>query len=264
VLDPFRMRLVRGGYRLLTMRGASRAREAWDMMARDEAPVIGRAGVIAAAGAAGLVLAGWMRLATGTPPGWPTIVAIGLAAGAMILVLCRTAMPAQLRGTLVLALVATMFLGAARGDVFGARKVGDTVAAGVDQASADGAAIDSYASGVAVAPADDGSGGAEVALVAGRTGGADWARDIDAAWRGRIGGARARDIRIDGWVDEEGHADGVTRVAVDWGITQRFASQRCGRTSSAGHDRATMIASIAEPMVQAIRRTLREGKASCP
>lgn len=233
------------------------------MLIRDEAPVIGKTGVLAAAGALGVVLAGVMRLTSGTAPGWPSIVVIGLAAGAMIVVLCRTAMPAQLRSILVLALIGTMFFGAARADLFGIHRVGDRVAQGVGQAGADRAAIDSYATGVAPA-APAGEEGVEVALVAGRNGGGDWARDIDAAWRNRIGGHNARDIRIDGWVDEEGSQDGLTRVAVDWGISHRFASQRCGRTSSAGRDRATMIQAIAEPMVQAVERSVREGKASCP
>lgn len=233
------------------------------MFVRDQAPVIGKLGVIVAAGAAGMVLAAWMRLASGPPPGWPQIVAIWLAAGAMIIVLCRTTMPAQLRGPLVLALIATMFFGVARGDIFGVHAVGDQVAQGVDQASAARGAIDSYATGVAPTP-QAGEGGAEVALTAGRSGGGDWARDIDAAWRDRIGGARARDIRIEGWVDEEGEADGLTRIAVDWGVTHGFASARCGQTSSAGRDRATMIDAVAEPMAQAVQRTMREGKASCP
>jgi len=233
------------------------------MMVRDEAPVIGKGGVLAAAGAAGTVLAEWMRLMSGGPPGWPVIVAAWLAAGGMILVLCRTAMPAQLRGPLVFALIATMFLGVARADLFGVHRVGDQVAQGVDQAAQDRSAIDSYATGVAPSrPA--GSEGADVELVAGRDGGGDWARDINAAWRGRVGGRVARDVRIDGWVDEEGSEDGLTRVAVDWGISHHFASQHCGRTSSAGRDRATMIQAIAEPMAQAIERTVREGKASCP
>ncbi|PXA83591.1 hypothetical protein DMC47_42870, partial [Nostoc sp. 3335mG] len=136
------------------------------MMVRDEAPVIGKTGIIAAACGAGVVLAGWMRLASGAP-GWPVIVAIWLAAGATILVLCRTAMPAQLRGPLVLALIATMFFGVARADLFGVHKVGNRMAQGVDQAAQDRAAIDSYATGV---PAGSGAGGegADVALVAGR------------------------------------------------------------------------------------------------
>jgi hypothetical protein len=233
------------------------------MLARDEAPIIGRMGVIAAAGAAGTALAGWMRLASGSAPGWPVVVAIWLAAGAMILVLCRTAMPAQLRSPLVLALIATMFFGVARADLFGAGKVGAQVSQGIDQAAAGRAAIDSYATGVAPAPMS-GDGGADVALAAGRDGDGDWARDINAAWRDRIGGDRARGIRIDGWVDEEGADDGLTRVAVDWGITQDFDSRHCGRTSSAGRDRATMIQAIAEPMAEAVQRTLSEGKASCP
>lgn len=233
------------------------------MMVRDDEPIIGKAGVVAAASAAGVVLAAFMRLTSGTP-GWPAILAVFLAAGAMIIVLCRTAMPAQLRGPLVLALVATMFFGVARADLFGTHKMGDQMAQGADQAAQTGAAIDSYATGVAVGPAAGGGGGADVVLVAGRNGGADWARDIDAAWRGRVGGPIARDIRIDGWVDEEGRTDGLTRIAVDWGISQRFVGQRCGRTSSAGRDRATMIQAVAEPMVQAIERTVREGKASCP
>lgn len=233
------------------------------MVVRDEAPIIGKTGVLAAAGAAGVVLAGWMRLTSGAAPGWPVLAGMGLAAGAMILVLCRTAMPPQLRGPLVLALIATLFLGVARADLFGARKIGGRMAQGMDQAAADRAAIDSYATGVAPA-APAGGEGADVALVAGRDGGGDWARDIDAAWRRRIGGHEARDIRIDGWVDEEGSADGLTRIAVDWTISRRSASQRCGRTSSAGRDRAAMIRAIAEPIAQAVERTVREGKASCP
>ncbi|MBA2935882.1 hypothetical protein HZF05_17515 [Sphingomonas sp. CGMCC 1.13654] len=233
------------------------------MLARDEAPVIGRMGVIAAAGAAGLVLAGWMRLASGPPAGWPVLTALGLASGAMIVTLCRTAMPSQLRGLLVAALIGTLFFGVARADPFGGHAAGDQVAQAADQAAQDRAAIDSYATGVAATPAP-GGGGAELALAAGRNGGGDWARDINATWRDRIGGRRARDVRIDGWVDEEGGPDGLTRVAVDWGVTHHFASRHCGRTSSAGRDRATMIQAIAEPMVQAVERTLREGKASCP
>jgi hypothetical protein len=233
------------------------------MLARDEAPIIGRMGVIAAASAAGTVLAGWMRLASGSAPGWPVIVTIWLAAGAMILVLCRTTMPAQLRGPLVLALIATMFFSIARADLFGFHRMSDQMTQGVDQAAQDGAAIDSYATGVPTSR-PGGSGGADVALVAGRDGGGDWARDIDAAWHGRIGGHAARDIRIDGWVDEEGSEDGLTRIAVDWQITHHFASLRCGRTSSAGRDRATMIQAVAEPMAEAVERTVREGKASCP
>ena len=232
------------------------------MMVRDDAPIIGKAGVVAAAGAAGVVLAAFMRLTSGTP-GWPAIVTVFLAAGAMIIVLCRTTMPAQLRGPLVLALVATMFFGVARADLFGTHKVSDQMVQGADQIAQNSAAIDRYATGVATGPAAAG-GGADVMLVAGRNGGGDWARDIDAAWRGRIGGHAARDIRIDGWVDEEGREDGLTRIAVDWGITERYVGQRCGRTSSAGRDRATMIQAVAEPMVQAIERTVREGKASCP
>ena len=167
------------------------------MLAREEAPIIGKMGVIAAAGAGGTVLAGWMRLASGPAPGWPMILTIWLAAGAMILVLCRTTMPAQLRGPLVLALIATMFFGVARADLFGVHKMGDQMAQGVDQAAQDGAAIDSYATGVPTSR-PGGSDGADIALVAGRDGGGDWARDIDAAWRGRIGGHAARGIRIDG------------------------------------------------------------------
>lgn len=234
------------------------------MFVRDEAPVFGKTGVAAATGAAGIVLVGWMRLGSGGAPGWPLILALWLAAGAMIVVLCRTTMPAQVRGPLVLALITTMFFDVARADLFGIHKVGDQVAQGADRASADRAAIDSYATGVAPAPQAADQGGAEVALTAGRNGGDDWARDIDTAWRNRIGGARARDIRIEGWVDEEGQADGLTRIAVDWGITHGFASAHCGHTSSAGRDRATMIDAVAEPMVQAVERTMREGKASCP
>jgi hypothetical protein len=234
------------------------------MMVRDDdAPVIGKAGVIAAAGAAGVVLAAVMRLTSGTP-GWPTIITVFLACAATIIVLCRATMPSQLRGPLVLALVATMFFGVARADVFGTHRVGDRMAQGADQVAQDGAALDSYATGVAAGPAATARGGADIVLVAGRNGGSDWARDINAAWRGRIGGAIARDIRIDGWVDEEGRENGLIRIAVDWGITERFAGQRCGRTSSAGRDRATMIQAVAEPMVQAVERTVREGKASCP
>lgn len=233
------------------------------MLIRDETPIIGKMGVFAATGAAGLVLAEFMRLTSGVAPGWPVIVGMGLASGATILVLCRTAMPAQIRTPLVLALIAILFVGVARADPFGARRMGDQVAQGVDQAARERAALDGYATGVApVAVA--GTEGADVALTAGRDGGGDWARDIDTAWRNRIGGHDARDIRIDGWVDEEGSQDGLTRVAVDWEISRHFASQRCGRTSSAGRDRATMIQAIAEPMAQAVARTVREGKASCP
>ena len=46
------------------------------MWTQDEAPPIDKPGVLAAAGAAGVVLAGWMRLMSGVP-GWPVIVAIG-------------------------------------------------------------------------------------------------------------------------------------------------------------------------------------------
>ena len=233
------------------------------MLLRDEAPIIGKAGVFAAASAAGVALVGFMRMTSGAAPGWPTMVGMGLASGAMILVLCRTAMPSQLRGALVLALIGTMFLGVARGDPFGAQRIGNQVALGADRATADRAAIDSYATGIA-ATMPAGAEGADVALTAGRNGGDKWARDIDAAWRNRIGGHEARDIRIDGWVDEEGDQDGLTRVAVDWDVTHHFASQHCGRTSSAGRDRATMIQAIAEPMVRAVERTVREGKASCP
>ncbi|WP_454884089.1 hypothetical protein [Sphingomonas oryzagri] len=233
------------------------------MFVRDEAPAFGRMGLIAASGAAVTVLAAWMRLMSGTPPGWPLIVAIWLAAGAMIIVLCRTTMPAQLRGGLVLALIATMCLGATRGNVFGVHTVGDQVAQQVDQATAARGAIDSYATGVSPAP-QAGEGGAEIALTAGREGGDDWARDIDAAWRNRIGGAGARDIRIEGWVDEQGEADGLIRIAIDWRVTHGFTSAHCGQTSSAGRDRATMIDAVAEPMVQAVERTMREGTASCP
>jgi len=232
------------------------------MMVRDDEPAIGKAGVVAAASAAGVVLAAFMRLTSGTP-GWISVLTVFMASGAMIIVLCRTRMPAQLRGPLVLALVATMFFGVARADLFGTHRVSDRMMQGADQVAQGGAAIDSYATGVATGPVATGVG-ADIVLVAGRNGGADWARDIDAAWRGRIGGYAARDIRIDGWVDEEGREDGLTRIAVDWGITQRFVGQRCGRTSSAGRDRAMLIQAVAEPMVQAIERTVREGKASCP
>ena len=124
------------------------------MVVRDEAPAFGKVGAIAAVGAAGTVLAAWMRLASGAAPGWPLIAAIWLAAGAMIVVLCRATMPAQLRGPLVLALIATMFFGVARADLFGAHRIGDQVAQGVDEASAARGAIDSYATGVAPACAD--------------------------------------------------------------------------------------------------------------
>lgn len=219
--------------------------------------------MFAAAGATGVALTGFMRMTSGAAPGSPTMVGLSLASGAMIVTLCRTAMPLQLRGVLVLALIGTMFLGVARTDLFGARRIGDQVAMSADQATANRAAIDSYATGVALGEPGNGEG-ADVALTAGRSGGGNWARDIDAAWRNRIGGHEARDIRIDGWVDEEGDLDGLTRVAVEWQVTHHFASQRCGRTSSAGRDRATMIQAIAEPMVRAVERTVRKGKASCP
>lgn len=232
------------------------------MWTGDEAPSIDKPGVLAAAGAAGVVLAGWMRLMSGAP-GWPVIVAIGLAAGGMILLLCRATMPASLRTPLVLALLATMLFGAARADLFGVHRVTDTVAQGVDQAAASRDAIDRYASGNPGLPMA-GTGGARVALVAGPGGGSDWARDIDGAWSGKLGGSAAQSFRITGSVEEDAVRDGMAWVAIDWSISRDFDSAHCGRTSAGGPDRATIIEAIGEPMAQAVARSISLGKASCP
>ncbi len=232
------------------------------MWTQDEAPPIDKPGVLAAAGAAGVVLAGWMRLMSGVP-GWPVIVAIGLAAGAMIIVLCRATMPASLRTPLVLALLATMMFGAARADMFGMRGVTDTVAQGVDQAAASRDAIDRYASGNPDVPVA-GTRGAQVVLVAGRGGGSEWAREINGTWSGRIGGHAAQGLRITGSVDEDDRRDGIAWVAIDWAISRDFESARCGRTSAGGRDRATIVQAIGEPMAQAVARSISLGKVSCP
>ena len=228
----------------------------------EEAPPIDKPGVLAAAGAAGVVLAGWMRLMSGAP-GWPVIVAIGLAAGAMIIVLCRANMPASLRTPLVMALLATMLFGAARADLFGMRGVTDKVAQGADQASASRDAIDRYASGNPDVPVT-GTSGAEVVLVAGKGGGTEWAHDINGAWSGKIGGHAAQGLRISGSVDEDEVRDGMAWVAIDWAISRDFESARCGRTSVSGRDRAIIVQAIGEPMAQAVARSISLGKASCP
>ncbi len=230
------------------------------MWAEDEEP-IGWAGVIAAVGAAGLVLAGSLRLAA-RAPGWPLVAGLWLAAGAMVLLLCRVTMPAKLRGGLVLAMLATMLFGAARADLFGVHGATDTMAKGVDEATTNREAFADNAGGAPSAPA--GGGGAEVQLQAGRGGGEDWARDINAALGKRIGGGAARGLRITGSIDEDELRDGLSWVAIDWAISRDLESARCGRTSASGLDRATIVDAIGEPMAQAVARSISLGKVSCP
>jgi hypothetical protein len=218
--------------------------------------------VLAAAFAAGLVLATWMALLSAArAPGWLATSAACLSAGGMIVILCRVTMPAGVRASLILALIATMLFAVVRADPFGIRTIDPGVAQGIAEMHRDRRALARYAG---FAPSDlaeasgGGGAGAGVAFVAGSRGGPDWARAINQAWNGRIGGVAARSLRITGTVD------GLMPVAVDWAISKGEDTVRCGRTSVAGADRRVMVEAFGAPLAQAVRRSISLGRASCP
>lgn len=232
------------------------------MIVEEEEPIIGPAGMLAAVVATGLVLAVWMGLLSAVhAPGWLVMAAICAVAGAMIFILCRVSMPSGLRMALVLALIATMFFAIVRADPFGIRTVDSGVIQGVAEVHRDRLALVRYAGFASPDPSDavGGSGaGAVVALVAGSGGGSDWAHAINRAWNGHIGGAAARSLRVTGTVD------GIMPVAVDWEISRDGETVRCGRTSVAGTDRGVIVEAFGDPLAQAVRRSIRLGRASCP
>jgi hypothetical protein len=179
----------------------------------------------------------------------------------MIFILCRISMPSGLRMPLVLALIATMFFAIVRADPFGIRTVDSGVTQGIAEVHRDRLALVRYAGLASPDPADaaGASGaGAGVALVAGSGGGSDWAHAINRAWNGRIGGAAARSLRVTGTVD------GVMPVAVDWEISRGGETIRCGRTSVAGTNQGVIVEAFGDPLAQAVRRSIRLGRASCP
>lgn len=234
------------------------------MIRREQQPVIGRAGVLAASVAAALVLGGWARLVSvAEPPSPVMILAICGANLGMIVTLCRVRMPAQLRGPLVLGLIGLMFFAVARGDVSGTHGMGARIAGGMDGAFQDGAAIDRYATGRPELPLRGSSGGAVVAL-SDAAGAAHWADEANQAWNGRIQGPGAQALRITGTVRGTEAEQGRFRVVLDWSISRDYVEVRCGRTSSMGRDRAQIIEALGEPMVQAVRRSIALGRASCP
>lgn len=234
------------------------------MIASSDQPLISRHGIGVAIATAAVAFAGFMHLASPGRPGWLAVVTIWAAAGGLLIAVSRATMPGKLRMPLVLALVATMMFGAARADLFGGHRLADQVAKSTDEAEHGQAAPGQYAGAMPQASAESAGGGAAVAVVGGRAGGDAWAKDLNATWGNKLGGAAAEGLRISGSVDRNEVRDGLSWVAVDWEISRDFVTARCGRTTATGRDRKRIVDALGQPMAQAVARSLDLRRAACP
>ncbi|HET8613661.1 MAG TPA: hypothetical protein VFL92_12930 [Sphingomonas sp.] len=221
----------------------------WDAR---EGPRFGLGGIAAALGASGVAAAAWARLVLDPAPLSVIELAVLSGAGATMLVtLCRVEMPGRPRAGLALLLMVTMLTAAARADPFGMRAV--KAAASAQSADSDILAAASDEKGMQAA-----SDGARVALTSAPSGDEGWAARLNGRLDRRIGGASASAYRVTGEVSAA-----AGRVRLAWRIGRGDETVSCGVTSGGGNG-ALLADQFAEPLRQAVDRSVALGRVACP